>query len=147
MSSARRHSPGAFWGSLIGFNGWALGVAVVALATGTFGQLWDLVLGGLAISSGLGLLVLAGDDRERGPVASALEAMDLCGRLLISIAVLALLVTHWVTPRIERIPEFMKLVQGPIRVPDLISISLALAGAVVLAFERRSIGRTREKQV
>jgi hypothetical protein len=32
----------------------------------------------------------------------------------------------------------MEFVQGPIRVPDLVSIALALAGAVVLAWERRA---------
>jgi hypothetical protein len=137
-SPNRRGSPGAFWGTFVGINGWALGLAVVALFTGTIGQVWDLVLGGLAVSSGLGLLVLAGDDRERGPVGATLSALDLSGRLLICLAVLSLLVTHWVAPRIERVPEFMEFVQGPIRVPDLVSIALALAGAVVLAWERRA---------
>ena len=71
----------AFWGSMLGINGWAIGVLGYSVATRSISDAWPVVLGGMILNTGLGLLLLSPSARP--------ESMDWYGRLLITLSLLS----------------------------------------------------------
>ncbi len=122
---------GGYIGTTIGFLGWVIGVTVVCLATGHGGVLPKVLPVGMLVSLALGVtailvmeLVLRAHGRGR------LFMLTLLGVLLSDVAILWLLINHWLAPIIEGEPG---LAEALTRIGSFYKTSDALPAAMLAA--------------
>ncbi len=127
IGSPRGFSGGAFWGAMIGVNGWVFGLLCYALAVGELGSVWRVVIGGLILSTGVGVLLLLPSARPGGA--------DYVGRLLITLSLVGTLYMHWASPQLQDVPS-LSFANRWHAVPDFVILSLGFAGLVVVAMAR-----------
>ncbi len=122
---------GGYIGTTIGFLGWVIGLTVVCLATGHGGVLPKVLPVGVLVSLALGVtailvmeLVLRAHGRGR------LFMLTLGGVLLSDVAILWLLINHWLAPIIEGEPG---LAEALTRIGSFYKTSDALPAAMLAA--------------
>lgn len=136
------------WIVLASAGSWVVGLAAYALLAGGPGVLWrvmDVVLLGGVLSVGLCVLLL-GSARQHGrsisPVANehqgSIGSGDWLGRVMIVLAVMGMLYTHWARPRLLAEPVLSGLAQQG--VPDLLVVVIATIGIAQVALVRSRLG-------
>jgi hypothetical protein len=99
MEVSRSNQIGGYIGGLVGCCGWVLGLGIACLWTGDT-RLAKPLLPGLAVSLALGLaLVVAHAAVER--VSPRHSTTTLWGMVLLLLALLCLLINHWIEPMIR----------------------------------------------
>ncbi|GEM_PF-4618992 len=144
LASKPRPSPRARLGVLVGICGWAIGILVFAAFTGAFADLWLPGLTCLALSfvAGIGFLAAAEALARRLPSPNVDNARRcaILGATLAFVSLVCLLSTHWLGPIIERHPAFAAIYRF-YRMPDIVTLALALAGAAFLTPAARELLR------
>jgi len=140
---------GAKAGILIGFSGWVIALAAVALATGALGDFAVSIALGLVVSLALGLATVrsaatfvTGPGRDRPHLRYAF-----LGYLAIDAGVLCFFITHFVAPRIEeneRTRELLERLGAGYAVPDWVSGLVVLTGAVLILVSVLRARRVRQ---
>ena len=127
---------GGYIGTTIGFLGWVIGLTVVCLATGHGGVLPKVLPLGVLVSLALGVsailvmeLVLRAHGRGR------LFMLTLWGVLLSDVAILWLLINHWLAPLIEGEPglaEALTRIGSFYKTGDALPAAMLAAGTAIL---------------
>lgn len=129
----------AVFGSLIGFLGWVLALAVLLATSADSATVLAVVPPCLFASLGLwGLLLVTVDAtrRRHGP-ASPESGLALAGGILFSIGILLVLVDALVLPRLQTIPVALETLQrlgATTSVAPWVRTLLLAAGGTLLAF-------------
>lgn len=127
IAGTKGFSAGAFWGAMLGVNGWVIGMLCYAIAVGELGTVWSVVLGGFVLSTGVGLLLLLPSARP--------GSGDWLGRLLIALSLISTLYMHWAHPQLKQAPRLAGLIDSYV-LSDLAILSMGLAGIIVVALAR-----------
>ena len=123
-------------GAIIGWNGGAFGLLILALAAGVVPQTWALLVGGFVLCNGMCFLVHGGavvpaSASAAAPSKGVPSLLSQFARLAVGIGVLLLVSSHVVAPRVEAMPEFDFVRWLPWRTPDVLSLGLIAVGTVV----------------
>lgn len=130
---------GLFWGAF-GSCGWVLGVAVLAIGTGTPSFLWSVALPGLGLSLGLYALVIAAlaafhhSMQEQSTVA---RGRALVGAVVLGVSTLLLAVQSWALPQLMRHPVMSEALRatgsatGEVVPPAVIGIAMLIGTALI----------------
>ncbi len=125
--AASEISASAFWGGLLGANGWVIGLVCYAAAMGELGSVWHVALGGMILSTGVGLLLIL-------PAARP-GSGEWVGRLFITLSLISMLYMRWASPHLETIARLSHL-NDEYGVPDIVILALGLFGIGIVLIAR-----------
>ncbi len=137
---------GGYIGTAIGFLGWVIGFAVVCMATGHANVLPRVMPVAVLVSLALGataILVMELGLRAHGRGRFAL--LTLGGVLLSDVAILWLLINHWLAPIIEAEPglaETLMRIGSLYKTGDAPPVAMLAAGTALLLIAAVRVLRT-----
>ena len=99
MDVSRSNQIGGYIGGLVGCCGWVLGLGFACLWTGDM-SLAKPLLPGLAVSLALGLAIVVAHAAV-ARIAPRHSMTTLWGMILLAVALLSLLINHWIVPMIR----------------------------------------------
>src|SRR5512134_2084095 len=137
---------GAAAGTVVGFAGWLIGLALVCLATGELAMLGQVALPGLAVSLGAaGLVIVTFGLVAASPGRERMLRPLLVGQVLFLAGILILLVNHWIAPLVDAAPALRRAIDrlgGVYRTGDWLPTGLMAAGTVLFG---RALAQVRRR--